>query len=261
MRKLFGEEQGTLSAQDEQFRSLFAELKHLDDDIPPIQMSSERLRDAILSQGMKPRRRLAWGLPAWLGGATMVAACAIAITMTMRNGDNGSSLVSQTPESNSAAEIQRDMVATGEPSNPVTEPAPEAVIEQVAPVVSAPKPIISVGSKVTSSVASVRKRSPRNRSAAPVAAKEARNEATSMAAPMAAAGGSGMPGGEMAVKSAPSSEAVTLDDPAILNRVAAMDSEPSDDSTVLVVSGERDASSGALDAVEVKRPHDLVFGG
>lgn len=52
-------------------------------DIPEMQLSSERLRDAILKEGLSPRRESGWNW-SWLATPLAVGACAFVVVTAMR---------------------------------------------------------------------------------------------------------------------------------------------------------------------------------
>lgn len=75
----------SLAAEVEIYRSLRTDLPALN-DIPEMQFSKERLRDAILTEGIKPKRSFAWFN--WILAPSAVAGCVLLYTVAM-NG-NGS---------------------------------------------------------------------------------------------------------------------------------------------------------------------------
>ncbi|MBS1718171.1 MAG: hypothetical protein JSS72_10625 [Armatimonadetes bacterium] len=106
-----------------EFESLQASL-HLLNDIPPSQLSSERLRDTILRQGLKPQSRPWWIGWGWAPVAAFVAVFALTnYKMSLREPEIR---VSLDAISNPVAMVAPQGLGTGPTSTLVTKSAPVA---------------------------------------------------------------------------------------------------------------------------------------
>lgn len=233
---------------DPEASALFAEYASLAGDlrrlpVPEHQLSTERLRDAILNQNLKPRPAAA-SIWKWLWTPVAVGACAYLLTFAMRNSpsqgptafiDGGGSLEPgddlaqnlKLPEPSVAAEPESFAKAIEQDS----QPTPNGVSgpgKQASTPIGRPSPKMGAETRGALALASGSKNS-----APALLAKEP-------------------PPGAFIV-------------PEIENAVAmnalAVDAEPADAAPLLIIGSDTDSATGANRATEVHSVSNVVVGG
>lgn len=202
-------------------------------DIPECQLSTERLRDAILGQGLKPKPR--FSLAQWAFAPAAVLLVAFGITMMANN------RTSVTPSS-STAFVEKPSHASTDlgPVASLTAPSPH---ETLVPTPERLRETVQVVSKTTdSAVRSTAKVPAVTLASAPAPVKAPRNnqKEAEFVAPISAANGI-----ECAIP--PDSLAMT---------VTSETSAP-----IVVIGEESDLETGASRAMEVETPKNVVIGG
>ena len=135
---------------DEEFEAFVSEWEELRDDlkdlrdIPEMQFSKERLRDAILGQGLKPARTLSWWNYAW---APLAACLAIAVIVPILKNRNSQPVLVMS-DSSSKEPSKNDLFASGNrPKIDLSIPKPTNI--STAPRLTSTNPIESAVSTST----------------------------------------------------------------------------------------------------------------
>ncbi len=204
-------------------------------DVPEMQISRDRLRDAILAGGLKSRRTPSWS---WLGAPVALAAAAFAATLYLRHPSNGLPVAMSTVAGPMIMDSPASKVADKAPAVDLTR-APNLLGSfdfstksssvATAPVAPAPAP------RTVSRVRTHRTDTP------PVMTMAMGKQPTSFGAPMSFSAGS--------------NEAVSPS--AVARMSAAAPPEP----PVVVIDNEKDRDTGAQRATEVESVTNVVIGG
>lgn len=218
---------------DSELQALFAELKNLRDDVPAMQFGPERLKNAILNQGVSdaPRRSSAF----WSRTAT-VAACGMAVFLISRGLNNPAEV----------SVMDTGAVAISQANEPEFSPVPQWWQESdFAPAeakLAGTLPVAKSSPKAT----------PKRRSSVRLSTSRSRPESVRRQSPV-----TGIDPSAIAEKSvAPSPAAASR----IEMSAADLGAEGMTGETAVVVTGRSDQRSGARNAIEVKNLDELVLG-
>jgi hypothetical protein len=225
-------------------------------DIPEHQLSSERLRDAILTQGLKPKSRSGLG---WLW--MPAAACALAFSFVAIRNMRASAGFQQFGGGGNVAvapEHREDSIFV----QPESTTRFDAGKSQVAETFKAPSSTESSVAVESSSPTPVVRRTHRARHTVDVDALKAavaaqfRDDIDSISSPVKEESGR-----VMALSSAPAPQAKESGMALRGGADAAATSAPQGSTKIILIDGSKDAATGAQRATEVESSSNVLVGG
>ena len=243
-------------------KDLKSDLKSFE-EIPEMQFSTERLRDAILGQGLKPKKVA----PQWLSwvSAPMALASVVLLAFVFTGGVNRMLGRQQNPvyvsagSSQSATSLSGPMVAVNESTFSLQSKATGSQVSSSAN--QTPK---SEDEKMQGGRKGNRRMNPRNERAKGLVAAIDTSSRPSLARPASQSARSmrnmGVPGGvnnEVAGNVSISDTAPEQGSASIISAAKA-EVAPTE---IVILNSERDAGTGAAIATEVKNPTNVVIGG
>ena len=219
-----------------EFRAMRAELKGLGDNLPPDQLSRERLRDAILNQGLRPQATKSNESRGWLWMPVLAGAAAFAF-------------ISFRPAASRTEEPRLVLgdgpVMTAKLTEPLDQPAPATILTKKAAEPKQEPAVVPVRRLVATS--RVEKRST-NVPARPIVLN---------AADFAATSATGDKPKAVVAKERPTDPKATL--------VASKSSEEpileANAGPIILIDTHKDADTGANSATEVGTPSNVLVGG
>ena len=243
-------------------KDLKSDLKSFE-EIPEMQFSTERLRDAILGQGLKPKKVA----PQWLSwvSAPMALASVVLLAFVFTGGVNRMLGRQQNPVYVSAGSSQRATSLTG-PMVAVNESAFSLQSKGTGSKVSssANQTLKSEDEKMQVGSKGNRRLNPRNERAKGLVAALDTSSRPSLARPASQSARSmrnmGVPGGvnNEVAGNVSISDTVPEQGSASIISVAKTEVAPTE---IVILNSERDAGTGAAIATEVKNPTNVVIGG
>jgi hypothetical protein len=243
-------------------KDLKSDLKSFE-EIPEMQFSTERLRDAILGQGLKPKKVA----PQWLSwvSAPMALASVVLLAFVFTGGVNRMLGRQQNPvyvsagSSQSATSLSGPMVAVNESAFSLQSKATGSQVSSSAN--QTPK---SEDEKMQSGRKGNRRMNPRNERAKGLVAALDTSSRPSLARPASQSARSmrnmGVPVGVNNEVAGNVSLSDTVPEQGSASIISAAKAEVSP-TEIVILNSERDAGTGAAIATEVKNPTNVVIGG
>ena len=233
------------------------------EEIPEMQFSTERLRDAILGQGLKPKK----AAPQWLSwvSAPMALASVVLLAFVFTGGVNRMLGRQQNPvyvsagSSQSATSLSGPMVAVNESTFSLQSKATGSQVSSSA--IQTPK---SEDEKMQGGSKGNRRLNPRNERAKGLVAALDTSSRPSLARPASQSARSmrnmGVPGGVHNEVAGNVSLSDTVPEQGSASIISAAKAEVAP-TEIVILNSERDAGTGAAIATEVKNPTNVVIGG
>jgi hypothetical protein len=243
-------------------KDLKSDLKSFE-EIPEMQFSTERLRDAILGQGLKPKKVA----PQWLSwvSAPMALASVVLLAFVFTGGVNRMLGRQQNPvyvsagSSQSATSLSGPMVAVNESTFSLQSKATGSQVSSSAN--QTPK---SEDEKMQGGRKGNRRMNPRNERAKGLVAALDTSSRPSLARPASQSVRSmrnmGVPGGVNNEVAGNVSISDTVPEQGSASIISAAKAEVAP-TEIVILNSERDAGTGAAIATEVKNPTNVVIGG
>jgi hypothetical protein len=243
-------------------KDLKSDLKSFE-EIPEMQFSTERLRDAILGQGLKPKKVA----PQWLSwvSAPMALASVVLLAFVFTGGVNRMLGRQQNPvyvsagSSQSANSLSGPMVAVNESTFSLQSKATGSQVSSSAN--QTPK---SEDEKMQGGRKGNRRMNPRNERAKGLVAALDTSSRPSLARPASQSARSmrnmGVPVGVNNEVAGNVSISDTVPEQGSASIISAAKAEVSP-TEIVILNSERDAGTGAAIATEVKNPTNVVIGG
>lgn len=251
-----------LQSEANLLKDLNSDLKSFE-EIPEMQFSTERLRDAILGQGLKPKKVA----PQWLSwvSAPMALASVVLLAFVFTGGVNRMLGRQQNPvyvsagSSQSANSLSGPMVAVNESTFSLQSKATGSQVSSSAN--QTPK---SEDEKMQGGSKGNRRMNPRNERAKGLVAALDTSSRPSLARPASQSARSmrnmGVPGGVNNEVAGNLSISDTIPEQGSASIISAAKAEVSP-TEIVILNSERDAGTGAAIATEVKNPTNVVIGG
>ena len=233
------------------------------EEIPEMQFSTERLRDAILGQGLKPKK----AAPQWLSwvSAPMALASVVLLAFVFTGGVNRMLGRQQNPvyvsagSSQSATSLSGPMVAVNESTFSLQSKATGSQVSSSA--IQTPK---SEDEKMQGGSKGNRRLNPRNERSKGLVAALDTSSRPSLARPASQSARSmrnmGVPGGVHNEVAGNVSLSDTVPEQGSASIISAAKAEVAP-TEIVILNSERDAGTGAAIATEVKNPTNVVIGG
>ena len=243
-------------------KDLKSDLKSFE-EIPEMQFSTERLRDAILGQGLKPKKVA----PQWLSwvSAPMALASVVLLAFVFTGGVNRMLGRQQNPvyvsagSSQSANSLSGPMVAVNESTFSLQSKATGSQVSSSANQTSK-----SEDEKMQGGRKGNRRMNPRNERAKGLVAALDTSSRPSLARPASQSARSmrnmGVPVGVNNEVAGNVSLSDTVPEQGSASIISAAKAEVSP-TEIVILNSERDAGTGAAIATEVKNPTNVVIGG
>lgn len=251
-----------LQSEANLLKDLKSDLKSFE-EIPEMQFSTERLRDAILGQGLKPKKVA----PQWLSwvSAPMALASVVLLAFVFTGGVNRMLGRQQNPvyvsagSSQSATSLSGPMVAVNESTFSLQSKATGSQVSSSAN--QTPK---SEDEKMQGGRKGNRRLNPRNERAKGLVAALDTSSRPSLARPASQSARSmrnmGVPGGVNNEVAGNVSISDTVPEQGSASIISAAKAEVAP-TEIVILNSERDAGTGAAIATEVKNPTNVVIGG
>lgn len=251
-----------LQSEANLLKDLKSDLKSFE-EVPEMQFSTERLRDAILVQGLKPKKVA----PQWLSwvSAPMALASVVLLAFVFTGGVNRMLGRQQSPvyvsagSSQNATSLSGPMVAVNESTFSLQSKAAGSQVSSSA--YQTPK---SEDEKMQGGRKGNRRLNPRNERAKGLVAVLGTSSRPSLARPASQSVRSmrnmGVPGGVNNEVAGNVSISDTVPEEGSASIIAAAKAEVSP-TEIVILNSERDAGTGAAIATEVKNPTNVVIGG
>ena len=251
-----------LQSEANLLKDLKSDLKSFE-EIPEMQFSTERLRDAILGQGLKPKKVA----PQWLSwvSAPMALASVVLLAFVFTGGVNRMLGRQQNPvyvsagSSQSANSLSGPMVAVNESAFSLQSKATGSQVSSSAN--QTPK---SEDEKMQGGRKGNRRMNPRNERAKGLVAALDTSSRPSLARPASQSVRSmrnmGVPGGVNNEVAGNVSISDTVPEQGSASIISAAKAEVAP-TEIVILNSERDAGTGAAIATEVKNPTNVVIGG
>ncbi len=251
-----------LQSEANLLKDLKSDLKSFE-EIPEMQFSTERLRDAILGQGLKPKKVA----PQWLSwvSAPMALGSVVLLAFVFTGGVNRMLGRQQNPvyvsagSSQSATSLSGPMVAVNESTFSLQSKATGSQVSSSAN--QTPK---SEDEKMQGGRKGNRRMNPRNERAKGLVAALDTSSRPSLARPASQSARSmrnmGVPGGVNNEVAGNVSISDTVPEQGSASIISAAKTEVAP-TEIVILNSERDAGTGAAIATEVKNPTNVVIGG
>lgn len=251
-----------LQSEANLLKDLKSDLKSFE-EIPEMQFSTERLRDAILGQGLKPKKVA----PQWLSwvSAPMALASVVLLAFVFTGGVNRMLGRQQNPvyvsagSSQSANSLSGPMVAVNESTFSLQSKATGSQVSSSANQTSK-----SEDEKMQGGRKGNRRMNPRNERAKGLVAALDTSSRPSLARPASQSARSmrnmGVPVGVNNEVAGNVSLSDTVPEQGSASIISAAKAEVSP-TEIVILNSERDAGTGAAIATEVKNPTNVVIGG
>ena len=251
-----------LQSEANLLKDLKSDLKSFE-EIPEMQFSTERLRDAILGQGLKPKKVA----PQWLSwvSAPMALGSVVLLAFVFTGGVNRMLGRQQNPvyvsagSSQSATKLSGPMVAVNESTFSLQSKATGSQVSSSA--IQTPK---SEDEKMQGGRKGNRRMNPRNERAKGLVAALDTSSRPSLARPASQSVRSmrnmGVPGGVNNEVAGNVSISDTVPEQGSASIISAAKAEVAP-TEIVILNSERDAGTGAAIATEVKNPTNVVIGG
>lgn len=251
-----------LQSEANLLKDLKSDLKSFE-EIPEMQFSTERLRDAILGQGLKPKKVA----PQWLSWVSvpMALGSVVLLAFVFTGGVNRMLGRQQNPvyvsagSSQSATSLSGPMVAVNESTFSLQSKATGSQVSSSAN--QTPK---SEDEKMQGGRKGNRRMNPRNERAKGLVAALDTSSRPSLARPASQSARSmrnmGVPGGVNNEVAGNVSISDTVPEQGSASIISAAKTEVAP-TEIVILNSERDAGTGAAIATEVKNPTNVVIGG
>lgn len=215
-------------------------------DVPEMQFSKERLRNAILDQGMQPRKRPGINWLQWLMAPTALAAVVALTFVVTRNGSF------QDMSSVTTAMLDGDKIGSTS-TNELSDPGFGKELSVPTPPVGDRTPVVTNTAVKEKAEPTKRIRRPRRSSSQPLVAT---NTVPIRSGGVVVAFGSGSPSETLSSTAAMKSGGLGAP-------VGIMDARDIavDDRTIIVIDKEQESGVGAVVATEVSVSQDVIIGG